>query len=131
MKPVPTIRTTRAQLSPLVWWVGGKVRVVIPQSLFDQMDVQYSQWILAHELAHVCRRDYLVRWLEWLACVVFWWNPLVWWGRLNLRTNEEICCDDLILSSLNPKPRTYAASLLNAIEHLASSVICPPAVATS
>ena len=43
LKPVPTIRTTRAQLSPLVWWVGGKVRVVIPQSLFDQMDVQYSQ----------------------------------------------------------------------------------------
>ena len=130
LRSVPTIRTTSAQLSPLVWWVGGKVRVVIPQSLLDQMDTEHSQWVLAHELAHVRRRDYLVRWLEWLACVCFWWNPLVWWGRCRLRGNEEICCDDLVLASLKPKPRTYADSLLNVIEHLASPVIRPPAVAS-
>jgi len=129
-KSVPAIRTTSAGLSPLVWWVGGKVRVVIPQSLLDQMDTEHSQWVLAHELAHVRRRDYLVRWLEWLACVCFWWNPLVWWGRCRLRANEEICCDDLVLASLKPKPRTYADSVLSAIEHLASPVLRPPAVAS-
>ena len=130
LKKIPAIRTTSAQLSPLVWWIGGKVRVVLPQSLLGRIDTQQSQWILAHELAHVRRRDYLVRWLEWLACVVFWWNPLAWWGRQHLRANEEICCDDLVLSSLKPKPRTYANSLLNAIEHFASPVICPPALAS-
>lgn len=127
---VPTICITSAKLSPLVWWVGGKVRIVIPRSLLADMNTEQSQWVLAHELAHVRRRDYLVRWLEWLACVGFWWNPLVWWGRLHLRANEEICCDDLVLSCLKPKPRTYADSLLNAIEHLASPVIRPPAVAS-
>jgi len=77
LNTIPTICTTSARISPMVWWTGGKVRIVIPTTLLDQMDAQQWQWILAHELAHVRRRDYLVRWLEWLACVCFWWNPVV------------------------------------------------------
>lgn len=127
---IATILTTSANLSPMVWWSGGKVRIVIPTTLLDQMDAQQWQWILAHELAHVRRRDYLVRWLEWLACVLFWWNPVVWWAQRNLRAMEEICCDDLVLSCLNPKPKLYANSLLSAVEFLARPVLRPPAMAS-
>lgn len=130
LKAAPTIHTTSAHLSPMVWWIGGKVRVVIPLSLIHQMDTKESEWILAHELAHVRRRDYLVRWIEWLACVCFWWNPLVWWARHRLRFNEEICCDDLVLASFNPSPHTYATALLNAIEFLARPGIRPPVMAS-
>ena len=91
LNTTPDIYTTAAHLSPMVWWMGGKVRVIIPLSLINQMDPKEMEWILAHELAHVRRRDYLVRWIEWLACVCFWWNPLVWWARHRLRFNEEIC----------------------------------------
>ena len=98
LKAVPAIYTTCAHLSPMVWWIGGNVRVVVPAALLDRMDSRQSQWILAHELAHVRRRDYLVRWLEWLACVLFWWNPLVWWARYRLRANEELCCAAPVLS---------------------------------
>ena len=69
------------------------------QGVADERRVQDWQWIVAHELAHVRRRDYLVRWVEWLACVCFWWNPVVWWAQRNLRAMEEICCDDLVLST--------------------------------
>jgi beta-lactamase regulating signal transducer with metallopeptidase domain len=127
---IPMILTTSASLSPMVWWAGGKVRIVIPKALLDRMDAQQWQWILAHELAHVRRRDYLVRWLEWLACVCFWWNPVVWWAQRNLRAAEEICCDELVLSSLNPKPKFYANSLLSAVEFLAGPVFRPPAMAS-
>jgi beta-lactamase regulating signal transducer with metallopeptidase domain len=130
LKTIPTICTTPARISPMVWWTGGKVRIVIPTALLDQMDDKEWQWILAHEMAHVRRRDYLVRWLEWLACVLFWWNPVVWWAQRNLRAMEEICCDDLVISSLNPKPKFYADSLLSAVEFLASSVLRPPAMAS-
>ena len=68
--------TTSASISPMVWWTGGQVRVVIPTALLDQMEATQWRWVLAHELAHVRRRDYMVRWLEWLACVCFWWNPV-------------------------------------------------------
>ena len=130
LKSIPIIATTSARIYPLVWWIGGKVRIVIPRALLDHMDTKQSQWILAHELAHVRRRDHLVRWLEWLACVCFWWNPLVWWGRHRLRANEELCCDDLVISSLKPKPHAYANSLLDAIEHLTAPALYPPAIAS-
>ncbi|MDP6544919.1 MAG: M56 family metallopeptidase [Phycisphaerae bacterium] len=130
LRTIPTICTTSARLSPMVWWTGGKVRVVIPTALLDRMDERQWKWVLAHELAHVRRRDYLVRWLEWCACVGFWWNPVVWWAQRNLRVTEEICCDALVLSSLNPKPQSYAKSILAAVESLVRPAIRPPAMAS-
>ena len=127
---VPEIRTTSARVSPMVWWAGGRVLVVVPMTLLNQMDFQQSQWIVAHELAHVRRRDYLVRWLEWLACVVFWWNPVVWWAQRNLRAAEEICCDELVISCLNPEPKFYANSLLSAVEFLVRPALRPLAMAS-
>ena len=130
LNTLPVILTTSAHLSPMVWWTGGRVRVVIPASLLDEMDASEWRWVLAHELAHVRRRDYLVRWLEWLACVCFWWNPVVWWAQRNLRATEEICCDALVLSCLKPKPGSYANSLLTAVEFLVSPDLRPPAMAS-
>ena len=130
MKTIPMVYITSAHISPMVWWTGGKVQVVIPTTLLSQMSAKQWQWILAHELAHVRRRDYFVRWLEWLACVCFWWNPVVWWAQRNLRATEEICCDALVVSNLNPRHHTYAESLLTAIECLARPILRTPAMAS-
>jgi len=130
LRATPTIYTTTAHLSPMVCWMGGEVWIVIPDALLDQMDTMEFQWILAHELAHVRRRDYMVRWIEWLACVCFWWNPVVWWARYNLRANEELCCDARVLSSLKPKPHIYGNSLLKAVEILAFPAFRLPAMAS-
>ena len=125
---LPNIVTTSANISPLVWWVGGKVQIVVPQSIINELSPDQCQWVLAHELAHVSRRDYLVRWLEWLACAIYWWNPLVWWAQHNLRATEEICCDELVLSSFKPSAHTYANSILKTVESLVSPVVRPPAM---
>jgi beta-lactamase regulating signal transducer with metallopeptidase domain len=130
LKRLPTICTTSANISPMVWWTGGKVRVVIPAALLEQLEPKQLRLVLAHELAHVRRRDYLVRWVEWLACVGFWWNPVVWWTQRNLRATEEICCDAMVISSLNPKPHSYAESILKAVESLIAPAIRPPAMAS-
>ena len=129
MRACPAIETIPAQVAPLVWCFGGRVRVVLPEALAVEMDERELQMVLAHELAHVKRRDYLVRWIEWLACVAFWWNPIAWWARRNLRLNEEMCCDAMVLEALSPDPRGYASSLLNVVEFLASPAIRPPAMA--
>ncbi|NKB67841.1 MAG: M48 family metalloprotease [Candidatus Latescibacteria bacterium] len=130
LKTTPTIYTLSAHLSPMVWWLGGQVRIFIPTALLDQMDTRQFQWVLAHELAHVRRRDYLVRCLEWLTSILFWWNPVVWWARHYLRANEEICCDALVVSHLKPQPHTYAHSLLRAVEYLSLPVSEIPALAS-
>lgn len=128
LQKMPTITTTTANISPMVWWVGGDVKIVLPQSVMDKMSDEQCQLILAHEMAHICRRDYLVRWLEWLARVFFWWNPIVWWAQRNLRGVEEACCDELVLSKLNPSAKTYANTILTTVESLVSPVVSPPAM---
>lgn len=130
LKKTPSINITSARVTPMVWWVGGKVRVFIPEAMPAELGSNQMRWILAHELGHVRRRDHFVRWLEWLACVAFWWNPIAWLARRNLRANEEVCCDALVLRSLKGKPHSYANSLLAAVEFLASPGLRPPAMAS-
>ncbi len=55
---------------------------------------------------------------------------MVWWAQRNLRAMEEICCDDLVISCLNAKPKFYADSLLPAVEFLARPVLRPPSMAS-
>ena len=114
----PTVYATRAQLSPMVWWAGGKVRILLPSELLADMDAAELRCILAHELAHVRRRDHIVRWLEWLACAAFWWNPVAWWARRRLRASEELCCDAIAVAAIAAEPRTYAGALLRVIDFM-------------
>ena len=130
LRAAPTIYLSRTRLSPLTWWTGRRVRIVIPASLPHEIDQEGLRWVVAHELAHVKRRDYMVRWLEWLACVAFWWNPIVWWTRRYLRDDEEASCDALVVERLGAQPRSYASTLLNVVEFLSGEANQPPAVAT-
>ncbi len=65
---VPEVNTTHARISPMVWSTGGRVRVLIPNFVLAELSDAEVRSILAHELAHVRRRDHLVRWLELAAC---------------------------------------------------------------
>ena len=114
----------------MTWWTRGRVRIVLPDALLEGVDDQELRWVVAHELAHIKRHDHLVRWLEWLACVSSWWNPVVWWARRNLRFDEESACDAFVLERLDGQPRSYARMLLAVVELLSSPAARPPAVAT-
>ena len=111
----PEVRTADARVTPLVWWTGGRVRVLVPALLLTELTAVERRAILAHELAHVRRRNHLVRWLEWLACSVFWWNPVAWWARRELRMAEESCCDRVALDAAGSPPRAYANALLRVV----------------
>ena len=119
---IPHLHTTNARVMPMVWWTGGKVRVLIPAFLLTDLSREELRSILTHELAHVRRRDHLVRWLEWLACSVFWWNPVAWWARHQLQIAEESCCDRLALGAGRSCPKIYAKALLRVV----TSTSAPP-----
>jgi bla regulator protein BlaR1 len=132
LREVPVVQQTGAHLSPMVWWIGGTVRVLVPDALVSGMDPVALRWVLAHEMAHVRRGDHIVRWLEWLACVVFWWNPVAWWTRRQLRAAEEFCCDALVLSRVPGSARSYGSSLLSVIDFLSTPItLRPPAFASA
>ncbi len=121
---MPALHTTSAQVSPMVCWAGGRVRIVVPSFLLARLDRYELRAMLAHELAHVRRRDHLVRWIEWLACSAFWWNPVAWWARREVRAAEEASCDALGAAALETKPREYARSLLGVLKVMSTP---PPA----
>ena len=115
MVRIPKVHIVHARVTPMVWWTGGKVRVLIPAFLLTDLNSEELRSILAHELAHVRRRDHLVRWVEWMACSVFWWNPVAWWVRHQLQIAEESCCDQLALGAAGSCPRIYANALLRVV----------------
>lgn len=114
----PAVQTTTARVSPMVCWTGGRVRIVVPSFLLAGLDRHELRAMLAHEVAHVRRRDHLVRWIEWLSCSAFWWNPVAWWARRELRAAEEAACDAAGVTALECAPRDYAKSLLRVMELL-------------
>ncbi|MTI31214.1 M56 family metallopeptidase, partial [Xanthovirga aplysinae] len=84
--------------------------ILLPLGLISQVPTAQLEAILAHELAHVYRRDYLVNILLTFIETFFFYHPAVWWLSNNIRAERENCCDDLALSVCNDS-LTYAKAL--------------------
>jgi hypothetical protein len=74
--------------------------------------------VLAHELAHVRRADFLCNLVQTLVETLFFFHPAVWWMGNRIRHERELCCDDLALK-ICPNPVTYATALFRLEEHRA------------
>jgi uncharacterized protein (TIGR03435 family) len=93
-------------------FVLGCVRpvVVLPIAAMSQLNVAQVEAILAHELAHVRRHDYLVNLLQTLVETLFFYHPAVWWLSERIREEREHCCDDVAVE-LCGDPVSYAEAL--------------------
>ena len=131
VRKTPNVVVTSANISPFVWWIGGRTVIVVSRQATEQLSEQDLRLIIAHEMAHVKRRDHWFRWLEWISLIGLWWNPVMWWAKTQLRISEEMACDQLVLQKSSPEAHRYANSLLNMAELLTSPAIRPPAVATA
>jgi beta-lactamase regulating signal transducer with metallopeptidase domain len=73
--------------------------IVVPASAMTGLPVWHVEAILAHELAHVRRRDYLVSMLQSLVEALLFYHPAVWWVSRQIRVEREHCCDDTAASA--------------------------------
>jgi beta-lactamase regulating signal transducer with metallopeptidase domain len=107
-RPVLLLKSRTASM-PATWgllWPS----VVLPAGADDWPD-ERRRVVLAHELAHVKRFDCLTQALAHVTCVLFWWNPAVWYAARRLRVERERACDDLVLLA-GARASDYAAHLL-------------------
>ncbi len=118
IRRVPLVRYAECFPVPLLWCAGGRPTIVLPRRLFTGLDDQQSAMILAHELAHLRRRDHWVRAVELVVATVYWWNPLVWAIRRQIHHSEDLCCDAWVRSAFPDAAARYAEVLLQAATSL-------------
>ena len=84
--------------------------ILLPASVLGGLTPQQLEAILAHELAHIRRHDYIVNLLQSLLETLLFYHPAVWWLSRRIRIEREHCCDDLAVS-LCGDPLVYARAL--------------------
>jgi beta-lactamase regulating signal transducer with metallopeptidase domain/transglutaminase-like putative cysteine protease len=90
--------------------------VLLPLCVLTGLPAVQLELILAHELAHVRRHDYLVNLLQTLVETLFFYHPAVWWLSRQIRNERENCCDDEAMAAVGSRA-DYGRALL-AIEEL-------------
>jgi len=89
------------------WW---RPVVLVPAALLAGMPAPLLEALLAHEIAHVARRDYLVNLIQ--ACIeaLLFFHPVVWWLSARLRAERELVADELAATVIGD-PRRLARAL--------------------
>ncbi len=113
-------RTVRLKVSAAIdtpltlgWW---RPVVFVPAGLLTGMSPALLEALLAHELAHVARYDYLVNLLQSAAEVVLFYHPAVWWISRRIGAEREQVADDLAAAALGERRRLALA--LQALDRL-------------
>jgi hypothetical protein len=108
----------------------GEPCVLVPASLLERFTLEQWDTLLAHELAHLRRGDPWVRMLELAALALYWWHPVVWWARRELREAEEQCCDAWVVWALPGAAEMYATTLVVAVTYLSGARSALPVAAS-
>jgi GWxTD domain-containing protein len=86
--------------------------ILVPAGLLAGLPAEQLEGILAHELAHIRRCDYLVNLAQSLVEGLLYYHPAVWWVSSVVRAERENCCDDVAVA-VSGDARGYAAALAN------------------
>lgn len=102
------VRLTADAASPLAvgWW---RPVVLLPASLALRMPAPLLEALIAHELAHIRRHDYLVNLLQGAVEVLLFYHPAVWWLSRRIRIERELIADDLAADALGERRRLALA----------------------
>jgi beta-lactamase regulating signal transducer with metallopeptidase domain len=92
----------------LIGWL--RPVILLPVAAVANLTPAQVEAILAHELAHVRRHDYVVNLVQTAAETLLFYHPAVWWVSRQIRTEREHCCDDVAVATCG-NAADYAAAL--------------------
>ena len=104
--------------------VVGSLRpfVLLPASAVSGLSVAEIEMILAHELAHIRRHDYLVNLAQTVLEALLFFHPAMWWVSRQVRKERENCCDDIAVAVSGNRER-YVQALTRLEEQRAASSV--------
>jgi len=91
-RPVHLFESTRLQVPLVVGWL--RPVILLPVTALTGLPSDQLEAILAHELAHVGRYDYLVNLVQSVVETLLFYHPAAWWISGRIRAEREHCCDD-------------------------------------
>lgn len=98
-------------------------KLLLPARFPQDLNPEQLRYIFMHELLHLKYNDIPVLWLARCLLIIHWFNPLVWYAFRRLRQEQELACDEAVLSRLGSKHADdYCLTLIALWEH----VSCAP-----
>lgn len=99
-----------------------KPRIYLP----FKMNGQYLEHVVAHEQAHVCRKDHWWKPLGFLLLMIHWFNPLMWLAYVLLCRDIELACDEKVIKELGNEQRgDYTQALVACSINRRMIAACP------
>jgi beta-lactamase regulating signal transducer with metallopeptidase domain len=121
----PQVLVVDARLGPFILPIAWRPALVLPRPLLETLDKHQRATLIAHELAHLRRRDHWIAWIELAAFALYWWLPIAWLARSFARRSSEDCCDGWVLRWLPNSGIAYADTLLKVLDFASPRLISP------
>lgn len=116
-RPVQLLESLLVEVPAVLGWL--RPVILMPASALTGLTPQQLEVLLAHELAHVRRYDYVVNVAQCVIETLLFYHPAVWWVSRRVRAEREHCCDDLVVQLCGDR-HLYATALVT-MERLRSA----------
>jgi TonB family protein len=95
-RAVRLMHSALVQAPTVIGWL--RPVVLVPASCLTGLSTMQIEAVLAHELAHIRRHDYLVSVLQSVIETLLFYHPAVWWVSKQVRRERECCCDEMAVA---------------------------------
>jgi beta-lactamase regulating signal transducer with metallopeptidase domain len=95
-RPVRVINSFLADGPSVAGWI--RPVILLPAATVMGLAPEQLEAVLAHELAHIRRHDYLVNLVQMLIETLWFYHPAAWWISGRIRNERELCCDDIAVN---------------------------------
>lgn len=115
---LPLIKTSAVK-APALYGLF-RPRLLLPPNIEGQIDENELRFIFFHELSHFKRKDISIFWIISFIKVLYWFNPVIWYGLYQMRQDCEISCDALALSYVDHDDcKGYGQTIIHLIQNTA------------
>ncbi len=109
-RAIHALEGTHVTVPVVIGWL--RPVVVLPASLVSGLTASQLEMLLAHELAHIRRYDFLANMLQTVIETLLFFHPAAWWLSDRVREERENCCDDIAVAICGGDRQGYTAALL-------------------
>jgi beta-lactamase regulating signal transducer with metallopeptidase domain/uncharacterized GH25 family protein len=92
-RTVQLVESTMVAVPTVIGWL--RPMILLPTTVLTGLEPSQLEALLAHELAHIRRNDFVVNLIQTAVETLLFYHPAIWWLSRRIRDEREHCCDDM------------------------------------